>query len=127
MSNTPQTEAKRLADRTTPYHGPHAQAMASELLRLDALVAHLTADRDNVATELAARTEANRALEAERDQLRTQVDRLQGGEVLGYINAGHLHEMQCGRVPYVYVYAATGVGAEVPVYTAPSQPGATNT
>lgn len=35
MSNT-KTEAQRLADRTTPYHGPHAQAMARELLRLEA-------------------------------------------------------------------------------------------
>lgn len=46
------------------------------------------------------------------------------GEPFGYINDGHLHEMQCGRVPYVYVYAAPGVGAETPVYTthtAPSQ------
>lgn len=43
------------------------------------------------------------------------------GEPLGYINAGHLHEIQSGRVPYVYVYAAPGAGAEVPVYTTPSQ------
>lgn len=42
------------------------------------------------------------------------------GEPLGYINAGHLHEIQSGRVPYVYVYAGPSVGAEVPVYTTPA-------
>lgn len=39
---------------------------------------------------------------------------------LGYINAGHLHEMQSGRVPYAYLYAAPGVGVEVPVYATPA-------
>ena len=41
-------------------------------------------------------------------------------EPFGYINAGHLHEIQSGRAPYGYVYAAPGVGAEVPVYTTPA-------
>lgn len=43
---------------------------------------------------------------------------------LGYVNAGHLHEMQSGRLPYAYLYAAPGVGVEIPVYTsnAPAVP-----
>lgn len=42
---------------------------AKELRRLDALVAHLTADRDDTANELALRTKHNLALTNERDQL----------------------------------------------------------
>lgn len=41
----------------------------AELRRLDALVAHLTADRDDTANELALRTKHNIALTNERDQL----------------------------------------------------------
>jgi hypothetical protein len=36
---------------------------------------------------------------------------------LGYLNAGHIHEMQQGRLPYAYLYPAKEVGASVPVYT----------
>jgi len=39
---------------------------------------------------------------------------------LGYMNAGHVHEMQQGRLPYGYVYPKEGVGAHVALYTSPS-------
>jgi hypothetical protein len=45
------------------------------------------------------------------------------GVPLGYINAGHLHEMQQGRLPYAYLYPSQEVGASSPVYAAP-QPAA---
>jgi hypothetical protein len=38
---------------------------------------------------------------------------------LGYMNAGHVHEMQQGRLPYGYVYPKGGTGAGVAVYTSP--------
>lgn len=40
-------------------------------------------------------------------------------EPLGYMNAGHVHEMQQGRLPYGYVYPKGGTGAGVAVYTSP--------
>ena len=40
---------------------------------------------------------------------------------LGYMNAGHVHEMQQGRLPYGYVYPKEGAGASVAVYTSPPQ------
>jgi len=38
---------------------------------------------------------------------------------LGFMNAGHVHELQQGRLPYGYVYPKEGVGAEVAIYTSP--------
>ena len=38
---------------------------------------------------------------------------------LGYMNAGHVHEMQQGRLPYGYVYPKGGAGANVAIYTSP--------
>jgi hypothetical protein len=40
--------------------------------------------------------------------------------VLGYMNAGQVHELSQGRTPYAYVYPSTRdlVGATVTVYTA---------
>lgn len=58
-------------------------------------------------------------------EMRQEIESLQagGGVVvngpLGYINAGHLHEMQQGRLPYAYLYPAKEVGASVPVYVTP--------
>ena len=47
-------------------------------------------------------------------------------EPLGFMNAGHVHEMQQGRLPYGYVYPKDGAGASVAVYTSqqaqPQQP-----
>ena len=40
-------------------------------------------------------------------------------EPLGFMNAGHVHEMQQGRLPYGYVYPKDGAGASVAVYTSP--------
>lgn len=40
-------------------------------------------------------------------------------EPIGYINAGHLHELQQKRAPYAYVYRSEEVGASVPIYTTP--------
>jgi hypothetical protein len=40
-------------------------------------------------------------------------------EPVGFMNAGHVHEMQQGRLPYVYVYPKGGVGADIAVYTTP--------
>jgi hypothetical protein len=40
-------------------------------------------------------------------------------EPVGFMNAGHVHEMQQGRLPYGYVYPKGGNGASVAVYTAP--------
>ena len=78
MTTTPQSallsDAAKLADEfrvTMPREvfaiwGAEVQA---ELRRLDALVAHLTADRDDTANELALRTKHNLALTNECDQL----------------------------------------------------------
>ena len=41
---------------------------------------------------------------------------------IGYMNEGHLHELQMGRLPYGYVYPSAGVGAETPIYTAHASP-----
>ena len=38
---------------------------------------------------------------------------------LGYMNAGHVHEMQQGRLPYGYVYPKEGSGADAALYTSP--------
>ena len=38
---------------------------------------------------------------------------------VGYMNAGHVHELQQKRIPYGYVYQNGGTGAEVAIYTAP--------
>jgi hypothetical protein len=35
------------------------------------------------------------------------------------MNAGHVHEMQQGRLPYGYIYPKGGVGADVAIYTTP--------
>lgn len=37
---------------------------------------------------------------------------------LGYMNAGHVHELQQGRLHYGYVYPKCGTGAEEAVFTA---------
>ncbi len=42
-------------------------------------------------------------------------------EPVGFMNAGHLHELQQGRLPYGYVYPRKETGANVAVYTAPPQ------
>lgn len=39
---------------------------------------------------------------------------------VGYMNAGHVHELQKKRIPYGYVYPDEATGAHVAVYTAPS-------
>jgi hypothetical protein len=39
-------------------------------------------------------------------------------EPLGFMNAGHVHEMQQGRLPYGYIYPKGSVGADVAIYTA---------
>jgi len=38
---------------------------------------------------------------------------------LGFMNAGQVHEMQQGRLPYGYVYPKGGMGAEAAIYTTP--------
>jgi hypothetical protein len=43
-------------------------------------------------------------------------------EPLGFMNAGHVHEMQQGRMPYGYVYPRGGAGASVAVYLATQPP-----
>lgn len=40
-------------------------------------------------------------------------------EPLGFMNAGHVHDMQQGRLPYGYVYPKGGAGSSVAVYTTP--------
>ena len=42
-------------------------------------------------------------------------------EPLGFMNAGHVHEMQQGRLPYGYVYPKKESGTSVAVYTTPPQ------
>ena len=84
MTTTPQaallSEAAKLADELDHEASKRACNVAmmpaslpvdaaKELRRLDALVAHLTADRDDTANELALRTKHNLALTNERDQL----------------------------------------------------------
>lgn len=48
-----------------------------------------------------------------------EAEKQAGPVALGYMNAGHLHEMQQGRLPYGYVYAEEGPGAHVAVFLAP--------
>jgi hypothetical protein len=43
------------------------------------------------------------------------------GEPIGYMNAGHIHELQQGRSPYGYVYQKAETGASVAVFTTPQQ------
>lgn len=43
------------------------------------------------------------------------------GEPVGYMNAGHVHELKQGRAPYGYVYQKTETGASVAVFTHPQQ------
>lgn len=81
MTTTPQaallSEAERCAKNLNKWNAnddcwspEHIRARSeAELRRLDALVAHLTADRDDTANELALRTKHNLALTNERDQL----------------------------------------------------------
>ena len=38
---------------------------------------------------------------------------------LGYMNAGHVHEMKQGRLPYGYIYPKGDAGANVAIYTSP--------
>lgn len=40
-------------------------------------------------------------------------------EPIGYMNAGHVYELQQKRTPYGYVYPNEGVGADVAVYATP--------
>ena len=40
-------------------------------------------------------------------------------EPVGFMNAGHVHEMQQGRLPYGYMYPKGGIGADIAVYTTP--------
>lgn len=40
-------------------------------------------------------------------------------EPVGFMNAGHVYELQQGRLHYGYVYPKEGTGANVAVYTAP--------
>ena len=39
---------------------------------------------------------------------------------LGFMNAGHIYELQQKRLPYGYVYPDAGVGADVAVFLAPA-------
>jgi len=57
------------------------------------------------------------------------LEAVRGQEPLCFINAGHVHELQQGRLPYGYVYPAEEVGASVPLYPHPShtQPPAMHT
>lgn len=42
-----------------------------------------------------------------------------GQKPVGYMNAGHVHELQQKRAPYGYVYPDEATGAHVAVYTSP--------
>ena len=44
-----------------------------------------------------------------------------GQEPIGYMNAGHIYELQQKRIHYGYVYPKERTGAEIPVYTSPNQ------
>jgi len=41
------------------------------------------------------------------------------GEPVGFVNAGHIHELRQKRIPYGYVYQKEGTGAEIPLYAIP--------
>lgn len=43
-------------------------------------------------------------------------------EPLGYMNPGHVHELQQKRLPYGYVYPDQAVGADVAIFTHPPRP-----
>jgi hypothetical protein len=58
------------------------------------------------------------------DELRAMADEMDAAaqavqEPLGFMNAGNIHEMHQGRMPYGYVYPEGEIGASVAIYTAP--------
>ena len=59
---------------------------------------------------------------AEITRLRAALAQAGAPKPIGYMNEGHLHELQMGRLPYGYVYPSAGVGAETPIYTAHASP-----
>jgi len=70
--------------------------------------------------EYAAEQRYAKATREAREAIAANEAEKQAGPVaLGYMNAGHLHEMQQGRLPYGYVYAEEGPGAHVAVFLAP--------
>jgi hypothetical protein len=69
--------------------------------------------------EAKLKRQATEAGNAFREALAEQPAQQQEPVALGYMNAGHAHEMQQGRLPYGYVYPKGGAGADVAVYTSP--------
>ena len=108
MTTTPQaallSEAERCAKNLNKWNAnddcwspEHIRARSeAELRRLDALVAHLTADRDDTANELALRTKHNLALTNERDQL---LARLQATQEPVQTTDPWDHDFIAGRLP----------------------------
>ena len=138
MTTTPQaallSEAAKLADELDHEASKRACNVAmmpaslpvdaaKELRRLDALVAHLTADRDDTANELALRTKHNLALTNERDQLLAKLQATQEP-----VQAGELPPLPFpndhngfGRCPdrytadQMYAYARAALSARKPL------------
>ena len=79
-------------------------------------------DRAKVAITAIKEALANEALEKMAENARELgLDYEPAQEPLGFMNAGHVHEMQQGRLPYGYVYPKKESGTSVAVYTTPPQ------
>ncbi len=55
----------------------------------------------------------------ELESARRKLASMPAGGVVGYMNAGHVHELRMRRANYGYVYPKAEVGASVPVYATP--------
>jgi hypothetical protein len=94
---------------------------AFENIKNDPFKFDLKDDIDNAITAIKEAL-ANEALEKMAENARELgLDYEPAQEPLGFMNAGHVHEMQQGRLPYGYVYPNGGAGAGVAVYTTPPQ------
>lgn len=75
--------------------------------------------------ELADTEKAYALLFAENARLRAELEAIaqpaQEAEPVGYMNAGHVYELQQKRAGYGYVYPENVTGADTAVYTTPQQ------
>ena len=84
---------------------PYLNDAATELRRLSAEIAECKEAYESQFKELhAVKAELKAIKEAE-------------PVAIGYMNSGHIYELQQKRIPYGYVYQKSGIGAELAVYT----------
>jgi hypothetical protein len=88
---------------------PLIERIAQKQARIDQLIQEVAAGADVEAKQRGriAELEAKLAQQAEAQ------------EPIGYMNAGHIYELQQKRIHYGYVYPKEGTGAEIAVFTRP--------